>query len=86
MSQKYRWAATYAAAVLETDGRKIGHKIIAAVLAIQARSNSEVDYHERKAIQNACKVLKSLINERIQPTSSKDGMAIQPSQSILRAE
>ena len=85
MSQKYRWAATYAAAVLETDNSKIGHKIMQAALAIQVRSNSQVDYHERKAIQNACKVLKALIDERTQPSSGRHGIAIRPSQSTLDA-
>ena len=85
MRRKYHWAAVYAAAVLETDNSKIQHKIMQAELAIQARINSEMDYHERRAIQNACKVLKALIDERTQPSSGRHGIAIQASQPILGA-
>lgn len=63
---KYPWYAAYAAAVLETDDKKMAERVTLAQTALRKRSlDSAIDSDERHKIEDADRALKTLWQERV---------------------
>jgi hypothetical protein len=68
MVYNYDWSSTYAGAVLESDQRKVGERILEAELAILRRTREPgLARREWQAIEIAMGVLRDMRTMRHQP-------------------